>query len=228
MKRFISLALVAMTALTIAAQQRIYTTDGQTIRGYVVNVTDDYVYFTLKEASEPLDSLLTKEVYNIVYKNGSFDIITPAQQTTDKGSILSQPKSMLEYDGHKIMSYSGKSITESEWLALASQANVDQLYRQGKTLRRVGIPLWASGVGFAVVGGIAMLAGAQNNSTSLYVAGESLTIFATPLIVTGIPLHCVGNKKMEKSYQGFNANNTSHITLNLQSTNEGVGIALNF
>ena len=205
MKRIISLALVAMTALTIAAQQKIYTTGGQTIRGYVVSVTDDYVYYTQKEATEPLDSIQTKEVYNIVYKNGSFDIVTPAKQTTDKGSILSQPKSMIEYDGHKLMSYGGRNISESEWLALASQANVDQLYRQGKTLRRVGIPLWAAGLGFAAVGSIAMLAGAQNNSNSLSVAGESLTIFAAPLIITGIPLHCVGNKKMEKSYQGFNA-----------------------
>ena len=205
MKRIISLSIVALVTLTIAAQQRIYTTSGETLHGYVAYTTDDFFYFSQDEDLTTLDSIPAKDVYNVVYKNGSFDIITRPEQTQDKGSILSKPLAKIDYDGRKIVSYGGKSISESEWLALAARANADDLYAKGKTLRGVGLPLWASGLGFAAVGAIAMLAGAQNENRKVFVAGEVLAIFGAPLVVVGIPLHCVGNSLQEKSYKTFNA-----------------------
>lgn len=240
MKRLLTICLMAIAAISIMAQEYIYKTDGTIVRCYILGISEQQVvYAPHHDLAEPHDSIPLNEIYNIVYKSGSYDIITPASQATDKGSILSKPLSQVEYDGYKLVSYGGKSIRESEWLALANKANVDAIYGKGKTLRNVGIPLWASGLGFVAVGGATMLAGYQNGNNKVFVAGETLALFGAPLVLVGIPLHCVGNAKMRKSYEQFNeqvsnrqaqttAQNAAEATLNLQSSANGIGISLNF
>ncbi len=242
MKRILTLSIMAIAAISLMAQQYIYKTDGTIVRAYIIQADEQKVICAKHhDLAEPYDTISLSEVYNIVYKNGSFDIINEAGQVEDKGSILSQPLASIEYNKYKLVSYGGKSIRESEWLALASQAQVADMYGKGKALRRTGIPLWASGLGFVAVGGATMLAGYQNNSNKLVIAGETLALFGAPLVLVGIPLHCVGNSKMQKSYQKFNdysrrstslnsqpSTDTPQLTLNLQSSANGIGIALNF
>ena len=233
MKRIITLALMIVTSLTIIAQQRFYTTDGRTLKGYVYQTTDDlFIYSENKDFDGSFDTLQIVDVYSVLNENGSFEIITPTGLVPDRGSIVSQPKGMLQYDGEKLVSYNGKTISESEWLALASGAGVDETYRKGKTLRRVGTPLWAVGVGCIVAGGATMLAGWQNNTKAPVIIGESIAIFGAPLVLVGVPLHCVGAHLKKKSYETFNASehtiSATLPTINLQSSENGIGIALKF
>ena len=231
MKRLFSIMLMIAASVTLMAQQSFYTSSGQTIKGYVVAMTDDlFIYSQNKDLSEPFDTLEITDVYNILNENGSFEIVTPVDLVPDKGSILSKPLGELQYNNEKLISYKGVTITESEWLALASKAEVDEIYSRGKTLRRVGTPLWGVGLGLIGIGSATMLIGMQNNSKATYLTGESLAIFGAPMVLVGVPLHCVGNHLQKKSYQRFNAmsGKTSQATLNLQSSANGIGIALNF
>ena len=231
MKRILFTMLMAVATTTIMAQQRFYTTDGQIIKGYVVTTTDDlFIYSQNKDFTEPFDTLQITDVYNVLYENGAFEIITPSDLVPDKGSILSKPLGEIQYNNEKLISYKGGTITESEWLALASKAEVDDIYERGKVMRRVGTPLWGVGLGLIAIGGATMVAGMQNDMKTIVVVGESLTLFGAPLVLVGVPLHCVGNHLQKKSYQRFNAmsGKTPQASLNLQSSANGIGIALNF
>lgn len=205
MKKLFLMALIALTAMPMIAQQTLYTRDGRTIKGYVVDINDDNISYTQDKSMEAAtESISTQDVYNIVFENGSFQIVTPIDLVEDKGSIISQPLQELQYERSKRISYGNMQISESEWLALANKFGVDRKYEVGKTLRRVGKPLWMAGVGCIIAGAITYIAGNQNQSYATSVIGESLTIFGAPLVVVGIPLHATGTHLQKKSYEEFN------------------------
>ena len=136
--------------------------------------------------------------------------------------------------GVKKYSYGNTQMDEKEFRLFMQQNNRNAYinYMQGKQLITAGWAISGIGVGTVAIGflmfGINTFL--QDYNDSLYISGMCLMISGAGLTVSSVPLLCVGYTRQKKAINMFNEQNTqqSAITLNLQSSQNGIGLALNF
>jgi len=138
--------------------------------------------------------------------------------------------------------YNGELISEEEMVSML-QLKCPVAYEQfltGQKLQKVGRGLWIAGIPTTVtglgmmVGGIVLMAKDQK----VNLAGGLLVGFGAPIFATGIslelaniPLQIVGKHKRNTAYQEYNEKcfqPEENLSLNLQTSSNGIGLALKF
>ena len=136
--------------------------------------------------------------------------------------------------------YEGNLISQEEMVSML-QLKCPVAYEQfltGQKLQRIGRGLWIAGIPTSVAG-LGMIAGgivAFYNKNNL--AGGLLVGFGAPIFATGIslelaniPLQIVGKHKRNTAYQEYNEKCNAPeetLSLNLQTTSDGLGLAVRF
>ena len=146
---------------------------------------------------------------------------------------------MLTKSGESYL-YEGGLISEPEMVSML-QLKCPVAYEQyltGQKLQRIGRGLWiagipttATGLGMIVGGAIALynhydLAGGLLIGFGASVVGAGIT-----MELANIPLQIVGHHKCNTAYEEYNekCNRPAEtISLNLQTTSDGIGLALRF
>ena len=137
--------------------------------------------------------------------------------------------------------YEGDLISEQEMVSML-QLKCPVAYEQyltGQKLQKIGRGLWIAGIPTTVTG-IGMIVGGAIALYNHYdLAGGLLIGFGAPVVATGIslelaniPLQIVGKHKRNTAYEEYNEKcyptPSGTLSLNLQSTSDGVGLALRF
>lgn len=113
-------------------------------------------------------------------------------------------------------------------------------YMSGKTLKKAGWGVFGAGLAIAAGGAVMMVINnhtgdygyyGDKERTSLFRGGVALVALGPSLIVTtSVPLFCVGNHRTNHAHEVFNRQcaTKEKLTLNLQASQNGLGLALNF
>lgn len=136
--------------------------------------------------------------------------------------------------GH--LDLNGNEISEKEYADLCGQIDerLWKQYRNGSRYRKAGTALLCTFAATAVIGA-GMMAGSlishNNNSGILTVAGACMMGSSGAFLIAGITVYCYGKNMRQCSVDSFNQHVESKykpFTLNVGTTESGMGLVLNF
>lgn len=137
--------------------------------------------------------------------------------------------------GLEVYSYGDMQIDKKEMKTFLrnNNPNVYIQYMKGQSTIKAGWGVAGAGCAAVVAGGIMLGLNAATDTFSdgIMWSGMSLMSAGAALAVTSVPLLCVGYKRQKNAINMFNEQNSRQqapITLNLQASQNGVGLALNF
>ena len=137
--------------------------------------------------------------------------------------------------GLEVYSYGDMQIDKKEMKTFLrnNNPNVYKQYMKGQSTINAGWGVFGAGCAAVVAGGmmVGLNAATEGYSDGLYYSGISLMLAGAPITLTSIPILCVGYKRQKNAINMFNEQNSRQqapITLNLQASQDGIGLALNF
>lgn len=254
MRKFIIL-LFAITTLQIAfAEDVIYLTNGDDIKSLVSEVTSTEVkYKKVSNVDGPTYTINKSDILMIIYANGEKDIFIssnvktePSQQdygannTIQKDNNQNIPVGIISYMGDKPTAYNGKPIEEFQYIDIA-KTNCPAAYSQyikgselkvgGNVLLSLGVPITAAGIACLIAGACVYNPNYSNSGGLIYITGIVFTCVGTPIMIAGIPLHCVGKAMKKRSFDAYN-NCVSQMSyapeLQFKLMSNGVGLGMVF
>lgn len=229
MKRISFLFTLCFATICMFAQDVIITTDEQKIEAKILEVSTKEVRY--KKASNPdgpIFILESTKIATIIYENGDVQVFK--HRTPEKR------QQMVQLD-RNLYQYGNLLMNETDYLEFLKK-NCPIAYNQ----HREGIRKVHSGVGCFVGGLVASLAGTtmwclgsqrvSAGSRALTISGIVLVSVGTPFIITCIPIWAEGNSERRNSVNTFNKrcapSGFFSMSLNVQLSNGGLGLALNF
>ena len=137
--------------------------------------------------------------------------------------------------GLEVYSYGDMQISKKEMKTFLrnNNPNVYKQYMKGQSTIKAGWGLFGAGCAAVAAGGmmVGLNAVTETFSDGLYWSAVSLMSAGAAITLTSIPILCVGHKRQKNAINMFNEQNSRQqapITLNLQASQNGVGLALNF
>ena len=137
--------------------------------------------------------------------------------------------------GLEVYSYGDMQISKKEMQTFLrnNNPNVYIQYMKGQSTIKAGWGLFGAGCAAVVAGGImlGLNAATETFSDGIMWSGMSLMSAGAAITLTSIPILCVGHKRQKNAINMFNEQNSRQqapITLNLQASQNGIGLALNF
>jgi hypothetical protein len=146
---------------------------------------------------------------------------------------------LVTYRRDDPLSIDGKNISRSEYIALAKKNCTDayKLYKKGTGMKVGGIIMTSVGIAGVYTSTLSLFAGIIGLTTgSSYYKTVSLCSLgglavSGGLIGGGIPLWVKGMRRRKQSFQLYNEhikNTYNDVTLSVQSSNNGIGMAVIF
>lgn len=222
MKKIVIFIMLCVS-ISALAEDIIITRKSEKISAVILEVNvDDVKYKKQDNPNGPTYTMLKSDIASILYSSGTVDVFEAKNSKT----ISEAGYATYSLQGNDILA-DGNIIPEGRYLELASRfcPIAYEQYKKGKSTRAAGIALMSTGC-FFLAGGL--ISGGVVDGFSNYAEfwAPFLGIgFASTVI--GIPLYCTGNKLRKESVRTFNATNHP-ISLNLNYTGNGLGLALNF
>ena len=139
--------------------------------------------------------------------------------------------------GLEVYSYGDMQIDKKEMKTFLrnNNPNVYKQYMKGQSIINAGWGVAGAGVAVVATGGIMYILNSYSN-LRLYIDNEDFVFIGlmsggAALTLTSIPLFCIGHNQQKNAINKFNQQNSRQqapITLNLQASQNGIGLALNF
>ena len=240
MKRVSLLMVLFALANFLYANDIIYLNNGDEIKSKILKISSNTIeYKKTSNIEGPSYEISKDEVVMIIYENGEKDIFIN-KTANSNNSIYNAPLQnsvnsfgIIDYDGEKLFSYNGDTITSEKYLEIARQNcyKAYEQYNRGQKLKKAGAICLGAGVGLTLGGIITHSAGIVNNNSEATIVGGLFLLTGLTSTATGIPLFCIGKSQIRKSYESFNDASRGYITsseLQFRINNDGMGLALVF
>ena len=217
----------------VSAQDVIITNDSRKIDAQIIEVSQTEVKY--KEKSNPNGPtfvLNTSEINSIIYANGSVSTFNQAQNASQQQSGSYQANGQLQAGSFITRSgnsyfYNGKSMSESEYVAFIQNNCYEawQSHQNGKKLVKNGWTFFGVGLGCFVI--------------SIPLAFAPYSIYYDPILwgagsgflISSVVCLPIGYSRVHNSHEIFNqqcAKRTAKLELGLQTSQNGLGLALKF
>jgi hypothetical protein len=240
MKKVSLLILLFALAHFIYADDIIYLNNGDEIKSKILKISSNFIeYKKSNNLDGPAYEIPKDEVVMIIYENGEKDIFinktAKSNNSTYNAPLQNSVNSfgIVEYDGEKLFSYNGDTITSEKYLEIARQNcyKAYEQYNRGQKLKKAGAICLGAGIGLTLGGIITHTAGIVNHNSPTTITGGIFLLTGLTSTATGIPLFCVGKSQKRKSYETFNDTSRGYISsseLQFRINNDGMGLALVF
>lgn len=256
MKKNLLLLLTLLIGLTTSAQDLIITKDAKRIEAKIQEVSNKeikYKKFAYQEG--PTFIIETNEINSVLFENGDIQVFNDsvaqqqAQATTKPAATVRYhrnydfyaPLTYIAKDNDTYFLHCGDHITEMDKSAYLRFIQKDcpeawYSYQKGNRLWKAGWGLFGAGLGTTLLIGLPIYCvGAVGMMDSpyggyYYSAGYAIMATGSLMIDASIPLLIVGSIKRNNSHEVYNEKCPSRtpLTLNLQSSASGIGLALKF
>ena len=247
MRKIFILAICVVAVLGAYAQDIIVTRDANRIEAKILEVSSSEIkYKEFNNQTGPTFMLTNAEISTIIYQNGTVKVFEqPKQQTNTYNSTVygtsvnSEPiLPITRYD--KTYYMGDQRMTEDQYLAYKKK-NCTQAYeafQKAEKLRKTGWNLFGSGVPILSVGailyGVGLGVGSDQGDPDIIlgcgIPGALMMGIGSGLTVASIPCIVIGSIRKNNSHDVYNANcaRQTALELNIKTTGNGVGLALNF
>ncbi|MGN1240361.1 MAG: hypothetical protein ACI4TV_05760 [Paludibacteraceae bacterium] len=217
MKRWVSVFFCVQIAIVAMAQDIIITRDAQRVECKVMEVSSAEVrYKAWGNIDGPTFVLFTSEISSILFENGMVKTFnTPAATTTPNNATTNSNSPMVS---------TSMPVSPIAYNSPDYQSILQAEHAYGKKLLDIGAGIMCIGIIFPVGLGTLLGGGPFELSISFMAIGSAC-------IAVGVPLIAVGAVKKNKSYLAYNMPMQPAgyaLTLNLQSSANGLGLALHF
>ena len=233
MKKLIFLCVVMLASVCAFAQDVIIKRDASKIQAKIIEVSDSEVrYKNFNNQSGPTFVVKTDDIATIMYENGEVQLFEkkaePAVQS-GRSSYDSPYGGELSYmGGNYFLNDKIMSKDEYRYFLQKNCKPAYEYYRKCTNMGNWGIGLTSAGAALLIVGGVLF---AEEED----VAGPIMLGVGFACTVTGVPLLSVGYTFRKKSTLIYNercsnsaCNNVEKIRFELQTSRDGLGIALRF
>lgn len=232
MKKFFLLAVAAIAAVGVYAQDVIVTRDAKRVEAKILEVSSSEIkYKEFNNQDGPTFVLQAAEINTIIYQNGTVKVFdqpkqaAPAavynvSQTTYAATGAPQATGMPITKRDKMYYMGDQAMNEDQYVAFV-QLNCQQAYASymsGKKLRKSGWGMFGSGLTFLVCGSVLYgvgyglggpkYTGGSIQDEGLYlgmgIPGAILLGVGSGLFVGSIPCIVVGTVRRNNSYEIYN------------------------
>ena len=256
MRKSLFLLLAAMSCVSAFAQDVIITRDAKRIEAKIEEVSNvEIKYKKSSNLDGPLFVMATSEINSILFENGEVQVYDTAANASQEETVQNNadaatiaPYISAYNDTYTL--YSGNTVTAMDEQAYLSflQNNCPEAwasYQKGTRLWKTGWGLFGAGLGSALLIGAPMyfygaayglgsaLAGANTTShaaAGCVVAGAFFMGAGSLMTSASIPLLIVGSIKRNNTHEVYNetCSRRPALSLNLQTSADGIGLALKF
>jgi len=169
MKKFFLLAIAAVAAVGVYAQDIIVTRDAKRVEAKILEVSSSEIkYKEFNNLEGPTFVLSAAEINTIIYQNGTVKVFDQPKQAAAAaysvsqanyaaaGNAVPQASGMPITKKDKLYYLGDQSMNEEQYVAFVQQ-NCQQAYDRymsGKKLRKSGWSMFASGLTFIVCGSV--------------------------------------------------------------------------
>ena len=238
MKKIIFLAVAAIAALTVNAQDIIVTRDGQRIDAKITEVSSSEVrYKEWNNQDGPTFVLRADEMNTIIYQNGTVKTYEHAPVAVVEEVL---PAGMITKDDNDVYVLGNRRMSETEYVDFICQncKPAYDYYQSGLSLWKTGTQLLGVGVGL-MLGGVVWVVCGQY-AFSDYSLARGFTIAGGVLIGIGgatslgaVPCMIIGGIRKNNSHDVYNEScapkqEAMAVTFGLQPAPGGVGLTMNF
>ncbi len=205
--------LMLCFSVTLLAEDVIITNDNQEIKAIIVEIGVDVVkYRRADDAGGTIYSMPQNKISTIHYENGTIKTFRPSSLTIE-GRNIYQDGSLLSKEEYRSLLQNNCPLAYEQ-------------YQKGLIWKSSGSGVLVAGALFIAIPAISsMLSGNYDKSTYktyLYTLGGLSCAVSIPMI-------CVGATKMKKkSVNLYNENCAPDITYNITTSENGIGLAINF
>ena len=250
MKRFVLFGLLLFVSMVSFCQDIIITKDAKRIECVISEVSSTEIRYKVWDNQQgPVFVLQTTEINSIIFQNGSVQVFNtqPAQTATAPAYPFNSPNpsfggmngelgEIQKFGDSYILNYQGKPISmdEAAYIRFIQQNSPKswKRYRQSTQLIGAGWGLFGSGLACLAMG-IPMWAvegSRRYYGSDMYIAGVFFTTLGSTTTACSVPLLAVGYYTRKNNYEYYNqtVRYRSQFSLNLQSSKDGIGLALRF
>lgn len=238
---------------TLHAQDIIITKDAQKIEAKILEVSNSEIKYKKQSNLEgPTFILGVEELNSIIYANGEVQVLEEQKEFVLETEVSAEelekgvtPRNCVDQNenflGKKITRYKdntyyidGVQMSEKEYLEfvknkcpIAYDYHMDGIkkVKLGKTFCGLAAGFTVASFSLLYVGSVFML---FDEMEILLFSGIGCALAADCFIAASIPLWVAGAKKKQSSYRFYNEQSSSNLSLNLQSSKNGFGLALRF
>ncbi len=252
MKRFFLLTVAAIAALGAMAQDLIVTRDSKRIEAKITEVSSSEIrYKEWNNQDGPTFVLRTDEINTIIYQNGTVKTFehgaaAPANNNSSYSassySAPSNPAGYIIKGDDDFYTLGNKRMSEDEYIDFirSNCKEAWEYYDSGCSLWSAGWKLFGCGLGFVTVGAVlcGVGAGLYGNGTvgydgwlGMYIPGAIIATAGSGCLAGSIPCLIIGSIRRNNSHEVYNEScgrRTSAVTFGLQSSQNGLGLAINF
>lgn len=180
---------------------------------------------------EMTSNLMTKSDVQSL-QQGARDLAARLLKETSAPIVISQPAfspGYIERVSHNEYKIGGQWVTRKEYYNFINNRNCMPAYQQFKAGKNIEIAGWT----VFGVGSVLMIAGCGCYAVDFEVGFGIMMPGVGLMACAGVPMICVGNFKKNNAYKKYNEycspdKKPSYVSLNLQSSANGLGLALRF
>ena len=237
-KSSILLVLATITSLSFA-QDIIITKDKRQIQAKIMEVSNQeikYKKFNYQEG--PLFTIPVNEIVSIAYENGDVEVYREQNTSINKPSNVILNPDMIggtftkEDDFYYLKNQSTMTKMDEKAYLQFIQNNCPEAYnsyKKGNRLWGAGWGLFGAGMTSFFALGIPLYVVGLYNDPYMAIAGSAFLTIGSLSTTASIPLLIVGGIKRNNSHEVYNeCNQRDNLTMSLNASPNGIGLALNF
>jgi len=247
MKKMLLFACMIFAAISAFAQDIIITRDARRVEATITEVSDTEIkYKEFNNPKGPLYIMQTTDINTIMYQNGTIKVYDNTRKSAPGAAVIpsaQDPNSLIvKKDNYYLLG--DQQMDEAQYVEFikANCAAAYEAYEKANNLRQTGFKLLGSGIGISA-GGVTVLAlggilsGVLGSNVPMIpcgIIGGVFTGVGGGLLIGSIPCLVIGSVKKNNSYEVYNENcslsvpSTAKLEFNLQSSQDGLGIAMRF
>lgn len=202
-------------------------------------LTDNLIMGTTTDEIQEGCVTLAKRLFNEEPKKGPKTTYTNSSVENYvelSNELIRYSKGEQKLFGVKEFSYGKNQMDEKMFINFLKKNNTDayKQYMSGKKLIPTSLGLLGGGLAMILVGTVGYFTFDSEGKGIPTWEGETTMYILAPLgiaaIATSVPLLCVGYKRQKNAINMFNEQNNQQpaLTLNLQASQNGIGLALKF
>lgn len=203
-------------------------------------LTDNLIMGTTTDEIQEGCVTLAKRLFHEEPKKGgsktTYTNSSVEEYVEPSNELIRYSKGEQKLFGIKEFSYGKNQMDEKMFINFLKKNNTAayKQYMSGEKLTTAGWSLLGGGAGLAIIGTLCLFAPDPEGKSARAIEGEIAAIMLIPIgsaaILTSIPLFCVAKNRHKNAINLFNEQNNQQpaLTLNLQASQNGIGLALNF
>ena len=233
MKKYCLIVLLFVSSW-LSAQDVIIKKTSEKIEAKIEVISSSEIHYKkYSNLNGPTFIISTSEVVSILYENGEVQVFENSKAKEKTAVEVQTHEKMIKLDDD-IYKYGELKLSEEEYVNFLKD-NCDAAYTQyvgGKAKVRTGVTLLFAGIASDGLGIALTVIGAKNKSTPMLVLGPVFMGLGTAFEIACIPIWIKGGVARKNAIETFNEtcaqDNVAKLSLGVQMSNEGIGLALNF